>query len=222
MEAELWNYKSILCAKRNFKSQNILGVEYVWFLMQWFEFWKDMGAQGRSPWVKAILVVLLFTGGGTYWDFFFFSLLLSSSNKQIQRIYVLRLIILLLYEISIKEKKNDLMIISKPHAYLQTMTKSPVKTEEDWYKTAGGVAHTRYLLYIHFNSIEDWKMTKFKMRKKWYSLIWGLYPNHMHIFRPWQKYLLSFKKIGIKLLEKLRIQGIQYTYTWYCSRLKND
>ena len=47
------------------------------------------------------------------------------------------------------------MIISKPHAYLQTMTKTPVKFEKDWHKTAGGVAHTRYPLPIHFNSIQD-------------------------------------------------------------------
>ena len=32
----------------------------------------------------------------------------------------------------------------------------------------------------------------------------GLYPNHMHIFR---KHVQSFKKIGIKLYEKLRSQG---------------
>ena len=28
----------------------------------------------------------------------------------------------------------------------------------------------------------------------------------MHIFRPWQKHLQSFKKFGIKLLEELRPQ----------------
>ena len=31
------------------------------------------------------------------------------------------------------------------------------------------------------------KMTKFKLWKKWQKLIWGLYPNVMHIFSPWQK-----------------------------------
>ena len=35
----------------------------------------------------------------------------------------------------------------------------------------------------------------------------GLYPNHMHIFRPWRKHVQSFKKIGIKLYENLRSQG---------------
>ena len=35
----------------------------------------------------------------------------------------------------------------------------------------------------------------------------GLYPNHMHISRPWRKHVQSFKKIGIKLYEELRSQG---------------
>ena len=43
--------------------------------------------------------------------------------------------------------------------------------------------------------------------KKWQKLIQGLYPNHMHISRPWRKHVQSFKKIGIKLYEELRSQG---------------
>ena len=46
------------------------------------------------------------------------------------------------------------------------MTKTPVKFQKDWHKTVGGVAHTRYQIYIHFNSICASKMTKFKMQKK--------------------------------------------------------
>ena len=45
--------------KRNFKSQNILRVEYLWFLKQWPEWHESAGSTG--PWVKAILGVLLFT-----------------------------------------------------------------------------------------------------------------------------------------------------------------
>ena len=41
----------------------------------------------------------------------------------------------------------------------------------------------------------------------------GLYPNHMHIFRPWRKHVQSFKKIGIKLYEELRSQGTHCLYT---------
>ena len=48
--------------------------------------------------------------------------------------------------------KNNLRIISKPHAYLQTMYKTPVKFQKNRYKTVGGVAHTRYPLSIHFDS----------------------------------------------------------------------
>ena len=45
-----------------------------------------------------------------------------------------------------KLTKIKLRIISKPHAYLQTMTKTPIKFQKDRHKTVGGVAHTRYLL----------------------------------------------------------------------------
>ena len=39
-----------------------------------------------------------------------------------------------------KSDKNNLRIISKPHAYFQTMTKTPVKFRKNWYKTVGGVS----------------------------------------------------------------------------------
>ena len=42
--------------------------------------------------------------------------------------------------------KNYLRIISKPHAYLQTVTKPSVKFRKNWHKTVGGVAHTRYIV----------------------------------------------------------------------------
>ena len=40
------------------------------------------------------------------------------------------------------------------------------------------------------------------------KLIQRLHPDHMHISRPWQKHVQSFKKIGIKLYEEFRSQGI--------------
>ena len=40
----------------------------------------------------------------------------------------------------------------------------------------------------------------------------GLYPNHMHIFKPWRKHMQSFKKIGIKLYEELCSQGTHCLY----------
>ena len=51
-----------------------------------------------------------------------------------------------------KSDKNNLRIISKPHAYLQTMFKSLLKFQRNRHKTVGGVAHTRYSLSIHFDS----------------------------------------------------------------------
>ena len=41
----------------------------------------------------------------------------------------------------------------------------------------------------------------------------GLYPNHMHIFRPLRKHVQSLRKIGIKLYEELRSQGTHCLYT---------
>ena len=38
----------------------------------------------------------------------------------------------------------------------------------------------------------------------------GLYPNHIHTFRPLRKYLPSFKKIGENLYGELRSQGTDY------------
>ena len=91
---------------------------------------------------------------------------------------------------------KDLRTISKPHAYLQTTTKTSVKFRKNLHKTVGGVAHTRYPLSIHFDSKNAEKMTKFNLWQKWQEIIWGLNPNHMHIFRPWQKHLWSFERIG--------------------------
>ena len=48
--------------------------------------------------------------------------------------------------------KNNLRIISKKQARLQTMFKSLVQFQRNRHKTVGGVAHTRYPLSIHFDS----------------------------------------------------------------------
>ena len=44
-----------------------------------------------------------------------------------------------------KSDKNNMRIISKPHTYLQTMTKAPVKFQKNRYTTVR-VAPTMYLL----------------------------------------------------------------------------
>ena len=62
--------------------------------------------------------------------------------------------------------KNNFRILKKPHAYLQTILKAPVKFQKDWLKTVVGVMGTRFLLPIPFCSIRTKKMSKLKMRKK--------------------------------------------------------
>ena len=54
-----------------------------------------------------------------------------------------------------KVTESNLRILSKPHARLQTMAKTPVKFQRNQHKTVGGVAHTRYPLSIHFNGKND-------------------------------------------------------------------
>ena len=65
-----------------------------------------------------------------------------------------------------KSDKNNLRIIYKPHGYVQTMSKTPVKFQKNRYKTVGGDAHTRYPLSINFDSKNVRKMAKFNLRKK--------------------------------------------------------
>ena len=64
-----------------------------------------------------------------------------------------------------KSDKNNLRIISKPHAYVQTMSKTPVKFQKNRYRTVGD-AHTRYPLSINFDSKNARKMAKFNLQKK--------------------------------------------------------
>ena len=48
--------------------------------------------------------------------------------------------------------KINLRVISKCHAHLQSLTKTPVKFQKDWDKFVGEVALTRYLMFISFCS----------------------------------------------------------------------
>ena len=68
---------------------------------------------------------------------------------------------------SLKVTKNNLRIISKPHAYLQTINKTLLKFQKNQYKTVGGVASTRYPLSLHIVKENAWKMAKFNFQKKW-------------------------------------------------------
>ena len=64
-----------------------------------------------------------------------------------------------------KKTKINLRITFKSHAHLQIMTKTPVKFQKDQHKTVGGVANTRYPIYIHADSVSTSKMTKLKCGK---------------------------------------------------------
>ena len=48
----------------------------------------------------------------------------------------------------IKVTKNNLRIMPKSYAHIQTMTYSPVKFQINQIKIVGGVAYTRYLLLV--------------------------------------------------------------------------
>ena len=61
--------------------------------------------------------------------------------------------------------KINLMIISKPHAHLQSMVKTSVKFQKNQNKTVGGVVHTRHPLSIHFHCQNTRQTTKFKLQK---------------------------------------------------------
>ena len=71
--------------------------------------------------------------------------------------------------------KINLRIISKPHAYLQSMIKTSIKFQKNRNKTVGGFAHTRYSLSIHFHckNVRKKKKIKFRLRKKCQELISG-------------------------------------------------
>ena len=75
------------------------------------------------------------------------------------------------FKLRAKVKKNNLSIISKPHAYLQSLVKTSAKFQKNQNETVGAVAHTRYPLSIRFHCQNARKMTKFKLQKKCEKLI---------------------------------------------------
>ena len=86
--------------------------------------------------------------------------------------------------------KNKLRIISKPHAYLQTMSKTPVKFQKNQYKTVGGDAHTRYPLSIHF----DRKTPK----NDYVQIAEKVTKNNLRIISKIHAYLQTMTKTSVK------------------------
>ena len=75
------------------------------------------------------------------------------------------------FKLRTKVIEINLSIISKPHAYLQSLVKTSVKFQKNRNETVGGVTHTRYPLSIHFHCQNARKMAKFKLLKKYEKLI---------------------------------------------------
>ena len=89
--------------------------------------------------------------------------------------------------------KNNLRIISKPHAYHQITSKTPVKFQKNHFKTVGGVAHTRYILPIHYQCKKAKKMTKLNLRKS--------DKNNLRIIPKPHAYLQNVSKTPVKFLK---------------------
>ena len=62
-----------------------------------------------------------------------------------------------------KNDKNNLRIKSKPHAYFQKVTKTPVKFQQNRYKIVEGILPTRYPLSVHFVIDSAGKLAKFNL-----------------------------------------------------------
>ena len=80
-------------------------------------------------------------------------------------------------------KKNISVFCKKTHTYPQTTSKISVKFQKDWLKVVGGVALTRYLLYLYTFIEFEHRMSKLemgKMKKK---------KKHIHILEPWLTFL---------------------------------
>ena len=108
------------------------------------------------------------------------------------------------------------MHISRPwQKHVQSFKKIGIKLYEELR------SHGTYMysLYTFVESeVRKWKSSQSRKSDK--KLTQGLYPNHMHIFKPWRKFLQRFKKIGIKLYEELRSQGTYSLYTFVESEVK--
>ena len=104
--------------------------------------------------------------------------------------------------------KNNFRILKKPHAYLQTILKAPVKFQKDLPKTVGGVKGTRYLLPIDFCNIRTPKMSKFKMFKKWWKIISGFWKKT-------QAYLQTILKAPVKFQKDWPKTVVEVTGTRY-------
>ena len=87
--------------------------------------------------------------------------------------------------------KNNFKSLKKPHAYLQTILKAPVKFQKDRLKTVVGVTGTRYLLPIRFCSIRTQKNVYVKNAEK-------VIKNYFRILKKTHAYLQAILKALVK------------------------
>ena len=105
----------------------------------------------------------------------------------------------------LQKKVYNLRIISKQHAYLQSIIKTSVKFQKIRNKTVRGVAHTRYPLSIHFHCQNTRKTTKFKLLK--------VSKINLRIISKPQAHLQSKVKTSVKF-QKIRnktVGGVAHT-----------
>ena len=112
------------------------------------------------------------------------------------------------------------------HMHISRPWKTCAKFQKDRCKIVWGVALTRYPLSIHFHRIWGQEMTKFAKWKMWQKLMQGLYPNLMHIFRPWRK-RAKFQKDRYKIV--LGVPLTRYPLSihwgkkkWQSKKISND
>ena len=94
--------------------------------------------------------------------------------------------------------KINLRIISKSHAYLQSMIKTSVKFQKNLNITVGGVACTRYPLSIHFHCQNARKNDYVQIAKKVLKI-------NLRIISKSHSYLQSMVKTSVKFQKNLNI-----------------
>ena len=107
-----------------------------------------------------------------------------------------------------KVTKINLRIISKPHAYLQTMIKTPVKFQKDRHKTVRRVSHIINPLQLMDGLIQGRLWTMLYTLPPFYE-----WQGHNQV-AVWPGSVNNFKKIGICLCWGLTSQSTIFQSCW--------
>ena len=82
-----------------------------------------------------------------------------------------------------KSDKINLRITAKCHAHLQILGK---RMQSFFFLKKKICLNCKRSWVYNIVSVYMPKVKKFKLQKKWKNIIWGLQPNVMQIFKPWQ------------------------------------